>query len=245
MTYSVIVPLYNEAGSLLLLHRSLLAVFSQLPSPFEIIYINDGSRDNTQKILSQLEAGTGKLRILTFDKNYGKSAALQAGYDHAAGDIIVTLDGDLQNDPQDIPRLLRKLEQGYDVVCGWRHNRQDNWMRRISSRAANFLRKLITREPVHDVGCALRVFHKHCLDGVQLTGPLHRFFTLILHKKGWRIAEIKVTHYPRLYDEAKYNLRNRFWESIFEFLRICTTNISGLMKKPAHYVLLEIKEKPG
>lgn len=198
---SVVVPLYNEEGNVAELHQKIFEAVSKIGKSFEIIFIDDGSKDKTVEIARTLSP----LKLIVFRKNFGQTAAFDAGFKSAVGEIIITLDGDLQNDPADIPLLLEKIDEGYDVVSGWRFNRQDPWSKKIPSRIANFLRKILIRDTIHDSGCSLKAYRRECFDGVDLFGEMHRFIPAILEMDGFRVAEVKVSHHPRLHGVTKYN----------------------------------------
>lgn len=198
---SVVVPLYNEEGNVALLHQRILEALEKTGNPFEIILIDDGSRDQTVEIAKRLSPVT----LIEFRKNFGQTAAFDAGFKAATGDIIITLDGDLQNDPADIPLLLEKMEEGYDVVSGWRHKRQDPFMKKISSRLANMVRSILIQDNIHDSGCSLKAYRKECFEGVDLFGEMHRFIPAILMLDGFKVGEVKVSHHPRIHGVTKYN----------------------------------------
>ncbi|MEP7162672.1 MAG: glycosyltransferase family 2 protein [Candidatus Moraniibacteriota bacterium] len=198
---SVVVPLFNEEGNVLELHRRILSALQKLGKPFEIIFIDDGSRDKTLAEAKTLHP----LKLISFRKNFGQTAAFDAGIKAATGDILVTLDGDLQNDPADIPLLLEKINEGYDVVSGWRHERQDPWSKKIPSRIANFLRKILIHDNIHDSGCSLKAYRRECFRDVDLFGEMHRFIPAILELDGFKVTEVKVSHHPRVHGKTKYN----------------------------------------
>ncbi|MFA5994812.1 MAG: glycosyltransferase family 2 protein [Patescibacteria group bacterium] len=200
--YSVIVPVYNEAGSLKELHERLVKVLAGLDQPFELIFVNDGSTDNTAESLITLKP----LTVITFRTNFGQTAALDAGIKQAQGDIIITLDGDLQNPPEEIPKLLAKLDQdNLDVVSGWRKNRQDPTSKHFTSRVANVLRKIFVQDGIHDSGCTLKVYRRYCFNELDLFGEIHRFIPGILKWQGFKIGEVVVEHAPRKTGVSKYN----------------------------------------
>ncbi|MFA5075832.1 MAG: glycosyltransferase family 2 protein [Patescibacteria group bacterium] len=199
---SVVVPFYNEEGNVVELHRQILAVCQQLGKPFEIIFVNDGSSDKSLDEMKKLSP----VKIINFRKNFGQTAALDAGIKMAQGEIVVTLDGDLQNDPADIPLLLQKVNEGYDVVSGWRWQRKDSLMKRFCSRGANGLRKVLINDHIHDSGCTLKAYRRECFEKVDLYGEMHRFIPAILQWQGYRVAEIKVNHRPRIHGVTKYKL---------------------------------------
>lgn len=198
---SVVVPLYNEEGNVLELHRRIKAALEHSGHPYEIVFVDDGSRDKTCEEAMVCHP----VKLIVFRKNFGQTAAFDAGIKAATGDIIITLDGDLQNDPADIPLLLAKIDEGYDVVSGWRHKRQDPWSKKIPSRIANLLRKFLIHDNIHDSGCSLKAYRRECFKDVDLFGEMHRFIPAILQLEGYRVAEVKVSHHPRLHGVTKYN----------------------------------------
>jgi glycosyltransferase involved in cell wall biosynthesis len=198
---SVIVPLYNEEGNVLELHRRIHEALLKIGRPFEIIFIDDGSKDKSVELAHTLSP----LKLIEFRKNFGQTAAFDAGIKAAKGEIVITLDGDLQNDPADIPLLLEKMAEGYDVVSGWRHKRQDPWSKKIPSRIANFLRGILIQDHIHDSGCSLKAYKRVCFENVDLFGEMHRFMPALLMLDGFRVTEVKVSHHPRLHGVTKYN----------------------------------------
>jgi glycosyltransferase involved in cell wall biosynthesis len=198
---SVVVPLYNEEGNVVLLHQRIVEALEKIGKSYEIIFVDDGSKDATVKNA----AGLTPLTLIEFRKNFGQTAAFDAGFKAAQGDIIITLDGDLQNDPADIPLLLAKMDEGYDVVSGWRHKRKDPFMKKLSSRLANFVRGILIQDNIHDSGCSLKAYRKECFEGVDLFGEMHRFIPAVLMMDGFRVSEVKVSHHPRVHGVTKYN----------------------------------------
>ena len=203
---SVVVPLYNEEGNVKELYRKIHEAVQKIGRPFEIIFIDDGSKDSTLKIAEELSP----LKLIAFRKNYGQTAAFDAGFKAAKGEIIITLDGDLQNDPADIPLLLEKMAEGYDVVSGWRFKRQDPWSKKIPSRIANMLRKILIHDDIHDSGCSLKAYKRECFQDVDLFGEMHRFIPAILQLDGYRVGEVKVSHHPRVHGVTKCNWKRGF-----------------------------------
>lgn len=197
---SVVCPLFNEEGSVCELHKQILESLTKMGKPFEIIFVNDGSSDATASICEEL----APLTLINFRKNFGQTAALDCGIKRARGEIIITLDGDLQNDPADFSRLISKLEKGYDVVSGWRKNRQDSFSKKILSRGADFLRKLLINDSIHDSGCTLKAYRRECFEDVDLYGEMHRFIPAILKIRGFSVTEIEVKHHPRTSGKTKY-----------------------------------------
>jgi glycosyltransferase involved in cell wall biosynthesis len=204
---SVVVPLYNEQDNLLELHREIVTACSALGRQWEVVYVDDGSTDRTFAILEELAAGDPHVVVVRLRRNFGQTAAMSAGFDYARGEIIVTMDGDLQNDPADIPRLLAKLEEGYDIAAGWRRDRQDPFLtRRLPSLVANRLISLTTKVKLHDYGCTLKAFRREVLAGIRLYGEMHRFIPAIASGMGVAIAEVPVNHRPRRAGRSKYGL---------------------------------------
>ena len=199
---SVVVPVYNEAKNVSILHKRIDDTLKSLTRSYEIIFIDDGSKDQTLKELKKLK----HVVIIRFRKNFGQSAAMDAGFKQARGKLIVSMDGDLQNDPADIPRMVRHLEENdLDVVCGWRHKRKDSFEKRIFSKIANTLRNMLIRDPVHDSGCSLRVYRRECFEHLDLMGEMHRYIPALLRWQGFSIGEVKVAHYPRKFGKTKYS----------------------------------------
>lgn len=211
MQLSVVVPLFNEEESLPPLVERILSQVRPLGVPFELVLVDDGSRDGTASALRQLSGRVPELVAVLLRRNYGQTAAMAAGFAASGGEVIVTLDGDLQNDPADIPLLLNKLEEGYDLVSGWRHQRQDAALRRLlPSLLANRLIARVTGVRLHDYGCSLKAYRRAVVDDLNLYGELHRFLPALAFIEGARISEVKVTHYPRRYGQSKYGIDRTF-----------------------------------
>ena len=204
---SVVAPLFNEEGNVEELHRQIKLALEQIGLPYEIIFVDDGSKDNTVKLARLLVP----LKLIEFRRNFGQTAAMDAGIHAAKYDYIVTMDGDLQNDPADIKRMIDYLEENnLDVVSGWRKNRKDSFFKRFTSRGANFLRWLIVRDGIHDSGCSLKVYRRECFEGVHLYGEMHRFIPAILKIKGFSVGEMVVNHRSRTAGVTKYNWKRTF-----------------------------------
>lgn len=221
MHLSVIIPVYNEYESLPSLHRALQAALDPLPIAWEVVYVDDGSRDSSLEALKQLaQEDPGHTCVVAFRRNYGQTAAIAAGIDQARGDVIVLMDADLQNDPADIPMMLEKIEQGYDVVSGWRINRQDAFITRtLPSRIANGLISVVTGVHLHDYGCTLKAYRREVITGFRLYGEMHRFIPAYANSMGARMIEVPVTHHPRKYGKTKYGL-NRTIKVILDLFTV-------------------------
>ncbi|MEI7891300.1 MAG: glycosyltransferase family 2 protein [bacterium] len=198
---SVVVPLYNEEGNVKELHARILKACQELAKPFEIIFIDDGSSDGTVRDAESLSP----LTLIKFRKNFGQTAAFDAGIKQAKGEVVITMDGDLQNDPADIKLLISEMEKGFDVVSGWRFHRKDNLSKKIFSRTANILRKILIHDTIHDSGCSLKAYKRECFADLDLFGEMHRFMPALLELEGYKIGEVKVTHHPRVHGVTKYN----------------------------------------
>ena len=207
MDISVVVPLYNEEDNVQLLYEEIKGVLDTMAEQAEIVFVDDGSRDNTLAKLEAIQAGDDHVRVVSLRRNFGQTAAMTAGFDHARGGIIITMDGDLQNDPHDIPQLVAKLNEGYDVVTGWRHDRQDAFLsRRLPSQLANRLISWVTGVGLHDYGCTLKAFRREVIDNINLYGEMHRFIPAIASGMGISFTEVKVNHRARRFGTSKYGI---------------------------------------
>jgi glycosyltransferase involved in cell wall biosynthesis len=208
---SIVVPVYNEEESVLPLFQRIENACKPLDKPYEIIFVDDGSRDRTFDILEGVHKLDSRVKVIRFRKNFGQTAAMAAGFQYARGEVIISMDGDLQNDPVDIPRLLAKLEDGYDVVCGWRKDRKDKLIsRKIPSKIANWLIGKITGVPIHDNGCSLKAYRAEVIKRVALYSELHRFIPAMSTLAGACVAEIVVQHHARQFGRSKYGI-SRAW----------------------------------
>ena len=204
---SVTVPVYNEAEALPTLAERVTAVLGQIGQPWELIFINDGSHDGSEDILDGLAAKNPSIKVVHFRRNYGQTAAMMAGFDAAQGDVIIPLDGDLQNDPADIPKMLAKLDEGFDVCSGWRKDRQDNALQRnIPSIMANRLISFVSGVELHDFGCSLKAYRAEVIKSVRLYGEMHRFLPIYAYWHGAKITEVTVNHFARTTGQSKYGL---------------------------------------
>ena len=215
---SIVVPVYNEEENVRLLFEKIQAVCETLGDSYEVLFVDDGSRDRTFAVLSELGKQKPQLAVIRFEKNAGQTAAMAAGFEFAQGQRIISMDGDLQNDPADIPKLLEKLEEGYDLVCGWRKERQDKFLtRRVPSIVANWIIGKVTGVPIHDNGCSLKAYRASVIKQVPLYGEMHRFIPAMSTVVGARIAEIVVTHHPRRFGKSKYGL-GRVWRVMLDII---------------------------
>jgi glycosyltransferase involved in cell wall biosynthesis len=206
MSVSVVVPLYNEEDNVNILHERLKDVLDTLGTEYEIIYVDDGSSDRTLSLLEDIQKGDRNVLVLSLRRNFGQTAAFAAGFDFARGDIVITMDGDLQNDPMDIPRLLDAIKD-YDLVSGWRKKRKDPFLsRRLPSMIANWLISKVTGVKLHDYGCSLKAYRRDVVKNLRLYGEMHRFIPAIASWYGVRVAEIETTHHPRLRGKSKYGI---------------------------------------
>lgn len=204
---SVILPVLNERDNLEPLHERLTEALEPMGRDWEVIYVDDGSTDGSWDVLKKLADADARVRLVRLRKNFGQTSALAAGFAHARHPILITLDADLQNDPQDIPRLVARLGDSYDVVSGWRRHRNDSWLtRRLPSHAANFLIEKVSGVPLHDFGCTLKAYRREIVEDVSLYGEMHRFLPVLAAWVGGRVTELEVTHHPRTRGVSKYGL---------------------------------------
>ncbi|NCT22328.1 glycosyltransferase family 2 protein, partial [bacterium] len=205
---SLVIPIYNEEETLPLLFEAVYQALESLPYVWEVILVDDGSVDKSLDVLKRFaEKDTEHVRVVSFRRNFGQTAAIAAGIDHAQGEVVVLMDADLQNDPADIPMLLEKLNEGYDVVSGWRKERKDNALTRtLPSNIANGLISKVTGVHLHDYGCTLKAYRREVITGFRLYGEMHRFIPVFAHSVGAKIVEVPVRHHPRQYGVAKYGL---------------------------------------
>lgn len=204
---SIVIPVYNEETNVRLLIPELKTVLDGLGKRYEIIFVDDGSSDQTDEIITEFAQQHPEIKLISLRRNFGQTAAMSAGFDAAVGDVIIPMDGDLQNDPADIPRLLEKIEEGYDVVSGWRRNRQDKYLsRRLPSNIANKIISLTTNVHLHDYGCTLKAYKREVLEGIALYGEMHRFIPALASLIGVRVIEIPVNHRARSHGSSKYGI---------------------------------------
>ncbi len=206
MDLSVVIPTYNEEENVEKLHSELAAVLGKLKGGNEIIFVDDGSRDGTFEKLEKIAKKDNSVKIIKFTRNFGQTAALLAGFKNAKGKIIISMDADLQNDPADIPKLLKKLNDGYDLVCGWRFNRKDTFGKRMTSKLSNWLMGFLMDLHIHDSGCTLRAYKKETAEDLNIYGETHRYIPAMIAARGYRVAEIAVNHRERFAGRSKYGI---------------------------------------
>lgn len=220
---SVVIPIKDERDNLLALTDQLVKVLQgreeSKNAPFEIIYVDDGSTDGSSEILDRLASEHRAVTVLHFDRNYGQSAGFDAGFKRSSGALVVTMDGDLQNDPDDIGLLLSYVND-YDLVCGWRTERHDTVMRKVSSRVANVVRNAVTGDRVHDTGCSLKVFRRRVIDRLPLFNGMHRFFPALALMHGFTVTEVPVRHHPRRHGISKYGVGNRLFKGLYDLMAV-------------------------
>ena len=229
---SVVVPVYNEEKSLKDLYKRLSIILRKLDK-YEIIFVDDGSEDSSFRILKEIYKGDRKhVNLVSFRKNYGKGAALSLGFTKSRGNRVVTIDADLQDDPENIPKMLGKLESGFDVVSGWKTKRRDKWSKKVVSYLFNKTISYLIKYRIHDINCGLKAYKKNVLDEIDVYGDLYRFIPLMAYNSGYKITEVAVSHFPRRYGKSKYG-----WRRLFGGFVDLTTVIflTKFQKKPAHF----------
>lgn len=228
---SVVIPLYNEEDSLRELHQQLRLALGRMNARYELIFVDDGSTDKSFNVLRDLKRNDRHIRIIRFRRNYGKSAALSVGFDKAQGNIVYTMDADLQDDPAELPALRRKLEEGFDLVSGWKKRRRDPFTKTIPSRFFNFITRLMTGIKIHDFNCGLKAYRREVVKTVKVYGELHRYIPVLAHWEGFRVGELAVQHRPRRYGKTKFGL-GRFWKGFLDLLTALFT--TRYLRRPLH-----------
>jgi glycosyltransferase involved in cell wall biosynthesis len=228
---SVVVPLLNEERSLETLYEEIAAALEPLDEPFEVVFVDDGSTDGSMDVLTRLNAETTNVVVVHLRRNFGKAAALQAGFLEASGDVVVTIDADLQDDPAEIPRLLAKLDEGFDLVSGWKEHRNDPLLRRVFSRIFNWTTRVVSGVRLHDVNCGLKAYRAEVLQGMRIYGELHRFIPILASYRGFRVAELPVNHRPRQHGSSRYG-PERYLRGFFDLLSV--TFMGRYRHRPLH-----------
>jgi len=230
---SIVIPAYNEEDSLRPLAIELKKVFNELKDyEFEVIVVDDGSTDNSLKVLNEIRREDDRFKIISFQKNYGKSAALSVGFKYATGDLIVTMDADLQDDPHEMPNLIKKIDEGYDLVSGWKKIRFDPFIKKYSSRLFNFVTSLLTGIKIHDFNCGLKIYRREVTQSIKVYGEMHRYLPVLAHWNGFRVGEIVVRHHPRRYGKTKFGA-SRFLKGFLDLITILFT--TRYLRRPLHF----------
>jgi glycosyltransferase involved in cell wall biosynthesis len=228
---SVVVPLFNEENTLDALYREVAEALDKHGEPWEVVFVDDGSTDGSLAALTQLHDEASNAVVVHLRRNFGKAAALQAGFLEARGEVVVTIDADLQDDPAEIPQLLAKLDEGFDLVSGWKTRRNDPWTRRLLSRVFNWATAVVSGVRLHDVNCGLKAYRAEVLEGMSIYGELHRFIPVLASYRGFRVAEVAVNHRPRAHGRSRYGL-NRYLRGFFDLLSV--TFMGRYRHRPLH-----------
>ncbi|MFA8342135.1 MAG: glycosyltransferase family 2 protein [Rhodothermaceae bacterium] len=229
---SVVIPLLNEEESLRTLTQEIAKAFQQIKMDYEIIFIDDGSTDGSLRILKELKKQNNQIRYISFRQNYGKAAALQVGFEEVKGDAVITMDADLQDDPSEIPNLLKKLNEGWDVVSGWKRKRYDPFIKKHTSKFFNYTTRLMSGIKIHDFNCGLKAYRKEVVKSVKLYGELHRYIPVLAKYNGFTVTEIPVKHHPRRYGKTKYGI-SRFFKGFIDLITVAFT--TRYVKRPLHF----------
>jgi glycosyltransferase involved in cell wall biosynthesis len=228
---SVVVPVHNEEATLGRLYEELSAALDPLQRPWEVVFVDDGSTDGSFAALTRLHAGEPNVRVVRLRRNFGKSTALAAGFAHVSGDIVITIDADLQDDAAEIPALLAKLDEGFDLVSGWKTRRRDPFSRRVLSRIFNSVASRLSGVRLHDMNCGLKAYRAEVVQGLRIYGELHRFIPVLAHYRGYRIAELPVHHRPRAYGRSRYGVE-RYLRGFLDLLTV--SFIGRYRQRPLH-----------
>lgn len=233
---SFVIPVYNEEESLTPLYEAIKKVVVSQNYNYEIVFVDDGSNDNSLNILKKIKSKDSNVKIVVFQENRGQSAAFDAGFKNASGDFIITLDADLQNDPADVPKMMNYIKD-YDVVCGYRAKRQDNYIRKISSKIGNSIRNFLTNDNIIDTGCSLKIFKKSFIEKIKMFKGMHRFLPTLLKLEGAKVFQIEVNHHPRKFGESKYGLgiKKRAFVAFIDLLAV-----RWMQKRHINYTIKEI-----
>jgi len=236
---SVIIPVYNEEENINILLGELTGVMKGMKKDYEVILVDDGSTDRSFQVMEEMARKDRRITVIRFKRNAGQTAAFDAGFKQARGEIVITLDADLQNDPKDIPFLLEKIKDN-DMVCGVRTKRMDSWIKLISSKIANYVRNRLSDEEVSDTGCSLKAYRKEYLTRIKLFNGMHRFFPTLMKMEGAKVAEVPVHHRPRRFGKSKYNIRNRLFRSFIDLLAV-----RWMKKRRLTYEIGEVLHEPS
>lgn len=228
---SIVIPLYNEEESLNPLTNEIRKAMAPLNMDYEVILIDDGSTDNSLKIIKEIVRTDKRFKFLSFQTNYGKSAALQVGFKNVTGDVVITMDADLQDDPHEIPNLLAKLSEGHDVVSGWKKKRYDPFIKKISSKFFNFVTGLLTGIKIHDFNCGLKAYKRVVVENIKVYGELHRYMPVLANWKGFSVSEIPVQHHPRRYGKTKFGI-SRFFKGFIDLITVIF--VTRFVQRPLH-----------
>ena len=229
---SLIIPLYNEEESVVPLSHEIRKALSKINVDYEVILVDDGSTDSSLQKIKEISRTDNRFKYISFRKNYGKSAALHIGFKQASGEAIVTMDADLQDDPHEIPNLLTKLEEGYDLCSGWKKRRQDPLIKKLSSRFFNFVTRIISGIKIHDFNCGLKAYRKSVVESVKVYGELHRYMPVLAKWQGYRITETPVQHHPRRYGKTKFGV-SRFFKGFIDLVTVIF--VTRYIKRPMHF----------
>jgi len=229
---SVVIPLYNEEKSLEELHKRIALSLQSLTENYELIFVDDGSTDNSFSVLRDLHKRDNHVKAIRFRKNFGKSAALSAGFREAHGETIITIDADLQDLPEEIPTLIKKMDEGYDLISGWKFKRKDPFLRKLASRIFNMITSFYTRVKIHDFNCGLKCYRREVINEIELYGELHRYIPAIANWKGFKVGEVKVNHKPRAHGKSKFG-SERYLRGLFDLLTIIM--LTKYPQKPLHF----------
>ena len=229
---SIVVPLYNEEESLVPLVNEIKKALRQFDTAFEVVFVDDGSTDKSLKVLKEIVRQDKRFKYISFRKNYGKSAALQIGFKNVTGDVVVTMDADLQDDPNEIPNLLKKLEEGFDLVSGWKKKRHDPFIKKHSSKFFNLVTRIMSGIKLHDFNCGLKAYRREVVDNIKVYGELHRYVPVLADWEGFSCAEIIVMHHPRRYGKTKFGI-SRFFKGFIDLITVIFS--TRYIKRPMHF----------